>query len=120
MDTIYYMLTRDSPIGHFHMNQSDVVHFFHVGSPLRYTLIHPDGQVENFHLGPDPAQGRFLQRVVPAGWWKATELCCGEFGLISEAVTPSFRPEDRTIATRRQLEQLFAGLDPKLLDLACE
>lgn len=118
VDTIYYMLTEDSPIGHFHRNMSDIIHFFHVGAPLRYTLISPDGQVERFYLGPDPSQGHTLQHVVPAGWWKATELCHGAFGLLSEAVTPSFRPEERTIATRGLLRRLFNDLDPDLLELA--
>jgi predicted cupin superfamily sugar epimerase len=118
MSTIYYMLTDDSPVGHFHRNSSDIVHFFHAGSPLRYTLIDPAGSVETRHLGPDPRQGHELQLVVRGGHWKATELCEGEYGLLSEAVTPAFAPEGRTIATRASLADAFPNLDARLFTLA--
>src|SRR5690606_40803653 len=38
MTCIYYLLTADSPIGHFHRNRSDIMHFFHAGDPLTYYL----------------------------------------------------------------------------------
>jgi uncharacterized protein len=94
MDTIYYMLTSDSPIGHFHRNSLDIVHFFHLGGPLRYTTISPDGGIERFVLGAELDRGEQLQRTVPAGFWKASELLSGEYGLISEAVVPAFVEAD--------------------------
>jgi uncharacterized protein len=118
LDTIYYMLTEDSPIGHFHLNRSDIVHFYHAGAPLRYTTIDPSGNVEIFVLGPDVADGQLPQRVVASGYWKATELTAGSFGLISEAVVPAFSAKERIIATRSQLAELFPGLDEGLLALA--
>jgi predicted cupin superfamily sugar epimerase len=120
MDTIYYMLTDDSPIGHFHKNGSDIVHFFHAGSPLYYTTIDPDGNVGGFWLGPDSRKGQSLQHAVPAGWWKATELREGTYGLISEAVVPSFLAEKRTIATRNSLSNIYPNLSPDTLRLAYE
>jgi predicted cupin superfamily sugar epimerase len=120
MDTIYYMLTDDSSVGHFHRNRSDIVHFFHVGAPLRYTTIDPGGGIDTFVLGPDPSQGHQLQRVVRGGLWKATELCPGDapYGLISEAVTPAFAAKDRTVASRASLRELFPRLPEALLALA--
>src|SRR3712207_260007 len=53
LNTIYYLLTDDSPIGHFHRNRSDIVHFFHGGSPITYLLIFPEGRLEARILGPD-------------------------------------------------------------------
>jgi len=120
MDTIYYMLTDDSPIGHFHRNKSDIVHFFHAGGPLKYTTIDPRGTVETFILGAEIEAGEELQRVVSGGCWKATELLSGSFGLISEAVVPSFAAKDRLIATRSMLGGLFPDLDKQVLRLAWE
>jgi uncharacterized protein len=120
MDTIYYMLTDDSPIGHFHVNDSDIVHFYHVGGPLRYTTIDSEGIVETFVLGSDIASGEELQRVVKGGLWKSTELLSGNFGLISEAVVPSFSPQKRTVATRSMLRRLYPDLGEDLLRLAWE
>ena len=43
MSSIYYLLNSESPVGHFHRNKSDIVHFFHMGDAIVYFLIHPDG-----------------------------------------------------------------------------
>src|SRR5690349_17735754 len=53
MTSIFYLLTQDSPIGHFHLNQSDIVHYYHVGDPIRYTLIFPDGTLKTIVMGHD-------------------------------------------------------------------
>jgi predicted cupin superfamily sugar epimerase len=118
MDTIYYMLTDDSPLGHFHKNRSDIVHFYHSGGPLRYTSIDSRGTVETFVLGPDIDDGQQLQRVVRGGCWKASELLSGSYGLISEAVVPAFSAADRVMATSGMLKELFPQLDARLLRLA--
>jgi predicted cupin superfamily sugar epimerase len=119
-DTIYYMLTDDSPIGHFHLNQSDIVHFFHCGGPIRYTTIDQNGLVDSFVLGLDVLHGEELQRAVPGGLWKASELVSGSYGLISEVVVPAFRREQRTVAVRARLQELFPAIDEQLLRLAWE
>ena len=67
MTSIYYLLTADSPVGHWHLNRSDILHFFHLGSPVTYYLIHPDGRLETVVLGPDPTRGHRLQFAVPGG-----------------------------------------------------
>src|SRR5476651_2017789 len=46
MTSIYYLLTEDSPIGYFHLNQSDIVHYYHVGDAIQYSLIFPDGTLK--------------------------------------------------------------------------
>ncbi len=46
MTSIYYLLTKDSPIGHFHLNQSDVVHYYHLGNPIQHSLIFSRCHVE--------------------------------------------------------------------------
>ncbi|MCB1153977.1 MAG: cupin domain-containing protein [Deltaproteobacteria bacterium] len=114
MNTIYYMLTHESPVGYLHLNKSDITHFFHAGSPLTYHLVWPDGRHETRIMGPDVAGGHLLQMTVPGGVWKATQLVDGEFGLISEAVAPGFDYRDWQIAdeelVRREFPQHAAAL----------
>ncbi len=107
MTSIYYLLTADSPVGHWHLNQSDILHFFHLGAPVTYYLIHPDGQLETVVLGPDPGQGHQLQLAVKGGTWKASHLEAGDYGLISEAVSPGFEYADMTLGEAADLGARF-------------
>lgn len=110
LSSIFYLLTDDSPIGYLHKNKSDIIHYFHGGSPLRYIIIHPDGKLESQVLGADLDQGQQLQLIVRGGCWKATELVSGEFGLISEAVSPSFDYEDMELAEQKIIKHQFPQL----------
>lgn len=110
MSSIYYLLTNDSPIGFLHQNKSDIIHYFHAGSAIKYTLISPDGEITTHVLGPDLAQGHQFQLVVKGGHWKASQLLEGSFGLISESVCPGFEYTDMTIASRRQMQTSYPAL----------
>lgn len=110
--SIYYLLTSNAPVGHLHKNTSTILHFFQGGSPLRYTLISPEGEMEQIIMGPDPSQGHQLQMHVAGGYWKASELIDGDYGLISEVVLPEFNYEDMTLATINILQNEH----PTLLD----
>ena len=114
LTSIFYMLTSQSPIGHFHLNKSDIVHYYHLGDPIRYTLIYPDGKVEQVIMGSDVTKGELLQLMVKGGIWKASELLPGEnpsesygYGLISEAVSPGFDYADMTLGTNKLLKEKF-------------
>lgn len=107
MTSIYYLLTAESPTGHWHLNRSDVIHYYHLGGPLHYTMIHPDGQLETAVLGPDLAAGQQLQLTVRGGVWKASQLQTGDYGLISEAVSPGFEYDDMTLGQRDELVAVF-------------
>ncbi len=107
MSAIYYMLTADSPVGRWHRNRSDIVHFYHMGDPLHYYLIHPDGSLETAILGPDICAGQRLQLTVTGGTWKATHLPTGDYGLVSEAVSPGFDYADMTLGIREELLRQF-------------
>lgn len=113
LSSIYYLLSADQPLGRMHCNRSDIVHYYHGEGRLRYTLIRDDGQIEQHILGRDLAAGEQLQLTVPGGWWKASELLDGDYGLISEAVCPGFdysdhRFGDEALAERfPQLRQLI-------------
>ncbi|TDG15918.1 cupin domain-containing protein [Seongchinamella unica] len=107
MTSIFYLLTADSPVGHWHLNRSDIVHYYHLGAPLNYYLIHPDGTLETAVLGPDLAAGQQLQLTVTGGTWKASHLAHGDYGLISEAVSPGFDYEDMRLGDRATLLAAF-------------
>ena len=110
MTSIFYLLAAQSPIGHFHVNRSDIVHYFHLGDPITYYLVHPDGQLEMVVMGNDLRAGQRLQMTVPGGVWKASQIPAdGEhgFGLVSEAVSPGFEYADMTLGYRDELLKLF-------------
>lgn len=110
--SIYYMLTNDSPIGYLHRNKSDIIHYFQGGSPLTYILISPEGKLNKILLGADLDYGQQLQLTIRSGFWKATELVTGEFGLVSEAVSPGFEYDDMELADEKTIKNHF----PHLLD----
>lgn len=110
MSSIFYLLTDDRPIGHFHLNKSDIMHYFHLGSPITYLTISPSGELETFTLGSDITQGHKLQMLVKGGYWKASALKSGEFGLLSEAVSPGFEYQDMTLGASEILKSQFPHL----------
>ena len=110
MTSIYYLLTGESPIGHFHMNQSDIMHYFHMGDPITYYLINEDGSLESHILGPDPTQGHTRQMVVKGGTWKASVIPqkgLYGYGLIGEAVAPGFEYTDMQLGKRSAMLSAF-------------
>jgi len=110
--SIYYLQTEDRPIGYLHKNKSDIIHYFHSGSAITYFIIHPDGQFETRVLGNDLSKGQTPQLTVKGGCWKASELVDGEYGLLSEAVSPGFEYEDMALADAGTIRELF----PELFD----
>lgn len=107
MTSIYYLLTDDSPVGALHKNKSDIMHYYHGGGAIRYVLLYPDGRLEEKTLGNDLLQGQQLQLLVKGGCWKASQLLEGEYGLISEAVTPGFDFDDHELAQHDQIKRRF-------------
>jgi len=106
LSSIFYMLTDDSPIGYLHKNKSDIIHYYHCGSPITYWVLHPGGQLDKIILGNDINNGQQLQLTVKGDCWKASELTQGEFGLISEAVSPGFKYMDMEFASFEAIENM--------------
>ncbi|KAK7419360.1 hypothetical protein QQZ08_010893 [Neonectria magnoliae] len=106
--TIFYLLTPRRPLGRFHRNRSRIIHTLHRGRG-RYVLLHPDGRVESFVVGPAVERGERLQWVVERGVWKASYLLDAEAEglLISETVVPGFEYADHEFLSRRRLEALL-------------
>jgi uncharacterized protein len=109
LTSIYYLLTEQSPVGQFHFNRSDILHYFHLGDPIEYSLIHADGSLQTLVMGSDILAGQHLQLHVPGRIWKASRLLNGPhgFGLISEAVSPGFDFADMEMADRGKLTAQF-------------
>ncbi|MFW8591026.1 cupin domain-containing protein [Glaciecola sp. 2405UD65-10] len=107
MSVIYYMLSNDNSIDHFHTKHSDGIEFYHLGAPITYHMIYPDGRYEKVVVGPDIANGQQLQLAVPGGTYKAAELTAGEYGLVSEAVAPGWEPEDMIEIYQHELLEKF-------------
>lgn len=114
LTSIYYLLTDEAPIGHFHKNKSDILHCYHLGDPMTYLTISPVGELDTFILGSDILNGHVLQKVVPGGYWKASCLKQGSFGLLSEAVSPGFDYRDMQLATASELHAEFPLLWDKI------
>ena len=110
MTSIYYMLTDDSPIDFLHQNRSDIMHYFHAGSPITYLLVDLEGKLHKVKLGLDGSQGEVPQLLVPGGYWKAAVLETGEYGLLGEAVAPGFDFRDMTIAKEAEIRVQFPTL----------
>lgn len=107
MSCIYYLLTDDQPCGRLHRNRSDIVHFWQGGSALRYTLLSPEGKLLQFTLGSDLLAGQQMQLTVPGGFWKGSQLLCGNYGLISEAVCPGFDYDDHEMANATEIQRRY-------------
>ena len=109
LSSIYYLLTEKSAVGHWHINKSDILHYFHLGDPIEFSLIHPNGSLQQVVVGSDLIKGQQLQLLVMGGVWKTSRLLDGDYGygLISEAVSPGFDYADMTIADGDTLLDAF-------------
>lgn len=114
MSSIFYLLTTDSPVNYFNRNSSDIIHYFHLGLPIKYHTISPEGECSAQVLGPNILAGQKLQVMVPAGYWKAAELLIDgdsasdlDFGLLSEAVAPEFNYADWKLGTEEDIQAVL-------------
>ncbi|USP79439.1 uncharacterized protein yc1106_06713 [Curvularia clavata] len=111
--SIYYLLTKAEPQGHFHRNRGRTVHTL-ISGRGRYVLIHADEagdtkRVESFVVGMDFAKGEKSVWVVEGGKYKASFLLDGAEGerlLISETVIPGFEYSDHDFLTEEKFRKL--------------
>ena len=115
--SIYYLLTDTRSIGHLHKNKSDIMHYFHSGSPIKYTLVSPKGELQQVVMGKALQCSQQLQLLVPGGYWKASELLEGEYALISEAVFPGFEYDDMQMAAHKEIQNNYPDHYSKLKHL---
>ncbi|MGI9079587.1 MAG: cupin domain-containing protein [Acidimicrobiales bacterium] len=114
LNTIYYLLTAGSPVGHLHRNGSDITHLHHHGGPATYLLVSPAGELAEVVLGPDLDAGQVVSFTAPGGWWKTSHVLApgATDCLISEVVAPGFRYDDHQMASVAGI----ATSHPELLD----
>ena len=110
LTSIYYLLTDDRPINYLHRNQSDMVHYFQLGSPITYIFVSPGGELSKIKFGLNFAAGEVGQLLVPGGYWKAAVLESGEYGLLGESVAPGFDYRDMEIAKPNIFKADFSHL----------
>lgn len=91
-------------------NKSDIIRFFHSGSPITYYVVSPDGELTKFILGSDIHNGHVPQFATVGGSWLGAVLERGEYGLLSEAVAPGFEYEDMKMVRREDVERKFPHL----------
>jgi len=102
MNSIFYLLTTQSPMGSLHRNRSVIAHFHHAGDPATYLLVARDGEVTEVVLGSDYLAGQVPAFSAPSDCWKTSwiqRLDGAGACLISEAVVPGFRYDDHEMAT---------------------
>ncbi len=111
LNTIYYLLTAESPVGHLHRNRSAITHFHHDGGPATYLLVDREGRLHEVMLGADLTAGHVPSFTAPGGWWKASHILApgATDCLISEAVSPGFCYDDHEMATLERLQAELAG-----------
>ncbi|KAF3925787.1 hypothetical protein ABW20_dc0101719 [Dactylellina cionopaga] len=121
--TIFYLLTKFTPKGHFHRNKARTMHLHHRGR-ARYVILHADEwdgtpgtcRVESWVVGADVEGGERLQWMVEGGKYKASYLLADheegkdaevkEGCLISEVVVPGFEFSDHDFLAFERLVQL--------------
>lgn len=103
LTTIHYMLDTGTPRGLLHRNKSPIIHFYEGGGDLRYITVSPSGDLLETLLGAEHEK----QLHVPGGYWKASQLLTGDYGLVGEAVSPGFDYRDWDIADREQISELY-------------
>jgi len=82
--TAIYFLLRAGQRSHWHRVDADEIWLYHLGAPLRLSLIDDGDGISDHLLGPQKPQVR-----VPAHIWQAAEPT-GEFTLVSCIVVPGF------------------------------
>lgn len=73
---LYFMVTREAPV-RLHRIQNDQLYHFYLGDPLKLILLHSDRSIERVVIGPDLAQGQFLQFPIPGGTFHTARLLGG-------------------------------------------
>lgn len=113
MTSIYYLLTSSNPKIVLGRNKSDVIHYYHLGSPVDFIIVRPDGRLVRETLGPEILSGQKLQVVIEGGSWRCAcihdaikQETRGEgFTLTSEAVAPGFDYDDNHMATEEEIKR---------------
>ena len=108
---IYYLLEKDN-YSAFHKIKSDECWHYYAGDVLLIHVLNSDGSYQCIRLGAAIDKGEFLQFVVPANTWFASE-CAAEsyFVLTGCTVAPGFDFADFEMAYRKNLVAEFPSFE---------
>lgn len=106
--TAIYFLIRGGQFSSLHRIQSDEMWHFYTGSQLTVYVIHPEGHLQEIHLGPHPEAGEAFQAVVHGGCWFGAKVHDAEgYSLVGCTVAPGFDFADFELASRQELVRQF-------------
>ena len=81
---------------------------YYMGSTLLLHMIDKDGNYKTIKIGKNLEKGEFLQYVVPANTWFASELMDkDDFVLCGCTVSPGFDFKDFEMPSREELISLY-------------
>jgi predicted cupin superfamily sugar epimerase len=71
-------------------------------------IIHPDGTLETFLIGPNPEVGEVFQLVIPRNCWFAASVDKPRsYALVGCGVAPGFDFSDFELAKRGEMQTAF-------------
>ena len=111
--SIYYLLTKETPINFLHHLDSDDVHVLLDGGPVDYFIFHPDGSVEQQTLGRNLKAGEHLMISIPGGCWKALRMRPeAPYALMANVLSPQWSPNSVTIGAGNEFVARYKGHAP--------
>jgi uncharacterized protein len=113
---IHYLMAEGAVSG-LHRLEHLEIWAWHAGSPARFLLVSPAGEVSEPVLGPDLAAGERPQVVVPGGWWQACEPL-GEWTLVSTFMAPPYADDSVTFHGGLALAEAHPAVAERIRRLA--
>ncbi len=106
--TAIYFLIKGCEFSSLHRIQSDEMWHFYTGSRLTVYVIHPEGHLQEIHLGPHPDASEAFQAVVKGGCWFGAKVHDPDgYALVGCTVAPGFDFADFELANRQELIRQF-------------
>ena len=104
---IYFLLEKNQ-FSAFHKIKQDEMWHYYMGSTLLLHTIDENGNYNIIKIGKNLYQGEFLQYVVPANTWFASEVMDkDDFVLCGCTVSPGFDFKDFEMPSREELISLY-------------
>lgn len=108
---IYFMLEQGN-FSAFHRIKGDECWHFYAGARLDLYVIHPDGRLEEVHIGNHIDQGEVFQYVVPGGCWFASRPATDSaYCFVGCTTAPGFDFGDFELAKADELISAYPHLE---------
>ncbi len=106
--TAIYFLLNENQFSAFHRIKQDEVWHHYLGSTLVLHIIDPKGNYKSIKIGKRFSDSEYLQYVVPANHWFASEVLeKDKFVLCGCTVSPGFDFKDFEMPNREVLIKMF-------------